>query len=139
MAGTNERFPAPGRVWFDANNPEGLHEALRVDYSSARSQALARPSLRRHMESCPECQAIRTSVTGAPVSTRKRIKLVLTRERMHTILRLPETFEIVHMYAENDPNAVFILVAGEGLPAVGDADPTPIGQLDDDQQDDEPV
>ncbi len=132
MAATNERFPFPGRVWFDANNPETLHDALRADYAATRSEALTRPSLRRHMESCAECQSIRGGTTAAPspLSTRKRLKLALTKELMHRALRLPENFEIVHMYAENDPNVVFVLVAGEGLPEADPNQPTPIGRLD---------
>lgn len=134
MAGVNERFPSQLQVWFDANNPGPLHDALRADYSTTRAQALVRPSLRRHMEACPECQEISgaTQAAPSPLSTRKRLKLVLGKEQMHRALRLPDGFEIVHMYAENDPNAVFILVAGEGLPEVSDQDETPVGRLDGD-------
>ncbi len=134
MAGINERIPYPDRIWFDANNPGPLHDALRADYAATRTAVLARPSLRRHMESCSVCQAITTGHAAAPnpLSGRKRLKLVLGKEQMHQMLRLPENFEIVHMFAENDPNTVFVLVAGEGLPEVDDDQETPLGRLDQD-------
>lgn len=132
MAMTNERFPIPD-VWFDANHPDSLHEALRADYARTKTLAGRRPSLRRHMEACPECQEIggATAAAPSPLSIRKRLKLVLNKARMHQLLGLPENFEIVHCYAENDPNLVYVLVAGEGLPESHPDDATPIGRLDD--------
>lgn len=131
MAGTNERFSYPARAWLDVNDPDALHDALRADYAGTRAQVVLRPSLRRHMESCAECVAITgaTQAAPSPLSTRKRLKLVLDKERMHRALRLPENFEIVHMYVDHDPNVVYVLVAGEGLPEVDADQETPIGRL----------
>lgn len=133
MASTNERFVYPDSFWYDANNPGPLHEALRADYARAKTHAAKRPSLRRHMAACAECLEISGATVAAPnpLSTRKRLKLVLNKAQMHTVLRLPESFEIVHIYADNDPNVVYVLVAGEGLPESGDDDETPVGRLDD--------
>lgn len=133
MANGNERFVFPDQVWYDANNPGSLHDALRADYARAKAAAERRPSLRRHMESCSVCQAIggATATAPNPVTTRKRIKLALGKEQMHTLLRLPANYEIVHMFADNDPNYVFVLVAGEGLPDVDPAVETPPARLAD--------
>lgn len=133
MAGPTDRMIFSEQQWFDASNPGPLHDALRADYARTRSRALQRPSLRRHMEACAECQALgaATATAPSPLSTRKRLKLVLDKSRMHRLLNLPDNFEIVHMFAENDPNIVSIIVAGEGLPAVDDFTETPIARLDD--------
>lgn len=138
MAGTNERFPLPERAWFDASNPGQLHDALRVDYARTRAQVLQRPSLRRHMEDCSVCQAIggATAAAPPPSATRQRLKVVLTKSRMHQVLGLPESFEIVHMWADNDPNVITVLLAGEGLPVSHPDDETPTGRLDDVRDDD---
>jgi hypothetical protein len=132
MAGINQRFVADGK-WYDPDNKPGeLHDDLRLDYAAARRNALRRPSVRRHMESCEVCQSIGAATAAAPnpLSTRKRMKLVLNAEQMHTLLRLPANFEIVHMFAQPDPNTVSILVAGEGLPEVDYATETPIARID---------
>jgi hypothetical protein len=120
MAVSNERFSWPDQVWFDASNPGVLHDALRIDYARARAAVERRPSLRRHMADCGVCQTITAAVeNAAPPSTgRRRIKLVITTEQMHALLGLPARFEIVHMFADNDPNLVTILVAGEELSEV---------------------
>jgi hypothetical protein len=124
---TNERHTFSERVWFDANNPGPLHDALRTDYAQAKAAINQRPSLRRHMESCSVCQAITAATVGAPAPTagRKRLKLRIDPAGMHRLLNLPENFEIVHMFAADDPNAVFVLVAGEGLPETDPAAETP--------------
>ena len=133
MAGANERFVFPDQIWYDANNPGPLHDALRADYARAKTAAERRPSLRRHMESCSECQALGGTTAAAPnpITTRKRIKLALGKEQMHMLLKLPANYEIVHMYADNDPNYVYVLVAREGLPDVDAAAETPVGLLED--------
>lgn len=133
MAGPADRMIFSEQQWFDANNPGPLHDALRADYARTRARALQRPSLRRHMEACSVCQSIsdQTAAAPSPMSTRKRLKLVLDKSRMHRLLNLPDNFEIVHMFAENDPNIVSIIVAGEGLPAVDDFTETPTARLDD--------
>jgi hypothetical protein len=123
-----ERFPLPEQIWFDANQPSALHDALRNDFARARAAVNRRPSLRRHFEECPSCQAIAAAVAGSPgpTATRKRLKMVITPELMHELLNLPANFEIVHMFAEDDPNLVSVLVAGEGLPEVASGRETPI-------------
>jgi hypothetical protein len=134
MAQTSERFPLPDQqTWYDATKPEQLHEDLRRDYAPVRARATRRPSIRRHMEACPVCQEIGgvTAAAPPPVAFRRRLKIVLTRERLHQLLALPVSCEIVHAYAENDPNIVYVLIAGEGLPMVAGDDETPIGVLDD--------
>lgn len=121
-------------AWHDAENPGTLHDALRLDYQRTKTTAEKRPSLRRHMETCAVCQAIadeRTGVLPAPVSTRKRIKLVIDPAQMHELLKLPAGYEIVHMYAQPDPNTVSILVAGEGLPEVSFEVETPLADVTD--------
>lgn len=133
----NERIPLDREIWFDPDNPGPLHDALRADYARTWARAERRPSLRRHLEGCSVCRAIGEATAAAPAPTagRKRLKLVLNKARMHTVLGLPENFEIVHMYADHDPNNVYVLVAGEGLPASHPDDETPIGRLDDLQGD----
>lgn len=133
MAVNRDQFDLPSHIWFDPANPEPLHDALRVDYARVYAAAQRRPSLRRHIADCEVCRSIAASVAGAPnpVSTRKRIKLVLTVEMMYRLLRLPPQFEIVHMFADNDPNRVTILVAGEGLPETPATAETPIVALAD--------
>lgn len=133
MASTNERFTLPQQVWFDAANPDPLHDALRADFARTRGRALQRPSLRRHMESCEVCQQIAavSAAAPSPTSTRRRLKLQVDKAQMHQLLRLPASFEIVHMFAENDPNCVFILVAGEGLPEIDDLSDTLFVQVGD--------
>lgn len=115
-----ERFPLNDQTWFDANNPGDLHDALRADYARVKAAAERRPSLRRHMRDCSVCAAIAAAAAAAPnpISTRKRIKLAISKPQMHQLLKLPANYEIVHMFADNDPNYVFVLVAGEGLPEV---------------------
>lgn len=124
--------PLPDQIWFNPADPEPLHDALRTDYARTRTAAGRRPSLRRHMDECAECQAIGAAVSasGRPIATRKRIKLVLTKDLMHRVLQLPAHFEIVHMFAENDPNLVAVLVAGEGLPEAPPDGETPIAAWD---------
>jgi hypothetical protein len=119
--------------WYDQNNPGELHDDLRADYARTRAVAAKRPSLVRHMESCSVCQAITgaTAAAPSPLSTRKRLKLAIGPEQMHALLKLPPNFEIVHMYADNDPNVVFVLVAGEGLPEVPPLVETPVARIDD--------
>lgn len=133
MASTNERHSFSEQVWFDASNPGPLHDALRADYAQTRAAAERRPSLRRHMDGCGVCQAITAATTGAPAPSagRKRIKLKLDSESMHRLLNLPANFEIVHMFSADDPNAVFVLVAGEGLPEVPPSAETPQVDPDD--------
>lgn len=125
---TNERHVFSENVWFDASNPGTLHDALRTDFARTKAMVERRPSLRRHMEDCPVCQAITASTAGAPAPTagRKRIKLRIDPAAMHRLLDLPANFEIVHMFAADDPNSVFVLVAGEGLPEVDPAVETPL-------------
>jgi hypothetical protein len=134
MAGTNERFIFPEQVWYDATSPGSLHDDLRRDYARTRAHAIKRPSLRRHMDGCTVCQAIAGAAAPAapPAAARRRLKIVLTRERLHQLLALPVNCEIVHAFAENDPNVVYVLIAGEGLPPMVNPDgPTPVGVLDD--------
>jgi len=52
--------------------------------------------------------------------------MVITAELMHELLNLPANFEIVHMFADDDPNLVSVLVAGEGLPEVAPGSETPV-------------
>lgn len=129
---TNERFPLPQQAWFDPNNPGPLHDALRADFARTKARAEQRPSLRRHMESCGVCQSIAGATAAAPPPSagRKRLKLQINKAQMHVRLGLPDNLEIVHMWADNDPNIVTVLVAGEGLPAARPDDATPTGRLD---------
>jgi hypothetical protein len=129
---TNERFIFPDQIWYDANNPGPFHEALRQDYARAAASAVRRPSLRRHMTECEICEQIRTGVESAPAPSagRRRLKLVVNQEQMHTLLNLPPNLEIVHMFADNDPNTVTILLAGEGLPEVAPGAESPLAPVD---------
>jgi hypothetical protein len=132
MAGFNESVAADSK-WYDpANNPGELHDDLRRDYVATRHEVQRRPSLVRHMQACEVCQAISAAQAAAPAPSagRKRLKFVLTKARMHQALGLPENVEIVHMWANNDPCTVTVLVAGEGLPTVDDDVETPTGRLD---------
>jgi len=133
MAGFNERFPMTDQVWFDAANPAALHDALRTDFARTKLAVERRPSLKRHVGDCPVCRAIIAAVgsTPAPTAARRRIKLVITPEAMHRMLRLPENFEIVHMFAVDDPNSVGVLVAGDGLPEADPLTETPTVSPDD--------
>lgn len=128
MAVAREQFPLPHSAWFDANNPGPLHDALRADYARTVEAAGRRPSLRRHMESCDVCRAIggATATAPNPITSRKRVKLAIDNASMRRLLDLPDNYEIVHMYAEHDPNVVFVLLAGEGLPDVDPARETPL-------------
>jgi hypothetical protein len=121
-------IPIPSQIWYDPANPEPLHQALRENYAAACAVVQRRPSLVRHMRECAECQAITASVSAPanPTAGRKRIKLVINPGHMHQLLGLPAHFEIVHMFADDDPNTVSVLVAGEGLPTVQADDETPI-------------
>lgn len=127
----HDRHLLPDQIWFDPANPEPLHDALRLDFVRVQAAAQRRPSLRRHMQDCSVCQAIAAATAGAPnpISTRKRLKVVLSKQLMHQLLRLPAHFEIVHMFSENDPNAVMVMIAGEGLPETSDDQEVPIGPL----------
>jgi len=130
---STQRFVADGK-WYDVdNNPGELHDDLRLDYARASRNAARRPSVRRHMEACEVCLSIGAATAAAPkpLSTRKRMKLVINAEQMHTLLRLPANFEIVHMFAQPDPNTVSVIVAGEGLPEVDYFTETPVARLDD--------
>lgn len=134
MASPNDR--SVDDKWYDPEgNPGELHDDLLRDYATTLRSIQRRPSLVRHMQACPLCQEISAATASGPppMAGRKRLKLVLNKARMHQVLRLPEHFEIVHMWSDNDPCTVTVLVAGEGLPAVEPEDETPIGQLDDDQ------
>ena len=131
MAGSHERFTFPDQVWFDASNPGPLHDALRMDYARALAAVERRPSLRRHLAGCEVCQAITAATAGAPapMAGRKRIKLEIDTEQMHRLLGLPHNFEIVHIFADDDPNIVSVLVAGEDMPEVHPAVDTPVVDL----------
>lgn len=111
----DDRHFLPDQVWFDPANPEPLHDALRVDFVRVRTAAERRPSLRRHMESCATCAAIRvapqSTLSDAVQYERRRLKLTLDHDRFRELLGLPAAIEIVHVYAENDPNVVTILMA----------------------------
>jgi hypothetical protein len=128
MASQNERFPMVDQVWFDANNPGALHDALRADYARAMTSVERRPSLRRHFEQCSDCQGIAAANAGAPapMAGRNRLKLRIDLPTMHRLLDLPDSFEIVHMFADDDPNIVWVKVAGEGLPEVDPTSETPV-------------
>ncbi len=133
MAGnSSERFSMPEQIWFDANNPGALHDALRLDFARAKAAIDRRPSLRRHVAGCSICQAISAATAAAPAPTagRKRMKLVINPGQMHQLLGLPDSFEIVHMYGTDDPNTVSVLVAGEGLPETDPSAETPIAPVD---------
>jgi hypothetical protein len=140
MAKSTQRFVADGK-WYDPDNKPGeLHDDLRLNYAAARRNAERRPSVRRHMESCEVCLSIAAATASAPspLSNRKRMKLVINAEQMHTLLRLPANFEIVHMFAQPDPNTVSVLVAGEGLPEVDHLTETPVARLGDASSDTTP-
>jgi hypothetical protein len=129
MTHQNERFPMPdNQMWFDANNPGALHDALRADFARARAAVERRPSLRRHFTDCSVCQAISAATTDAPapMAGRNRLKLKVDLPTMHRLLGLPANFEIIHMFADDDPNIVWVKVAGEGLPEVAPTSETPI-------------
>lgn len=127
MASTNERFPLPEQIWFDASNPGALHDALRTDYARAYTAIQRRPSLKRHFAACATCTAIAAATAGAPapMAGRNRLKLKIDLPTMHRLLNLPDNFEIVHMFADDDPNIVWVKVAGEGLPEVAPTEATP--------------
>lgn len=128
----NQRYDFSDQEWFDANNPGTLHDALRKDFMRTRAAVDRRPSLQRHVAECGVCQSIAAAAIAVPPPTsgRKRIKLVINLEQMHRLLNLPESFEIIHMYADPDPNAVTVLVAGENLPEVDPLSETPVTPLD---------
>jgi hypothetical protein len=133
MASSTQRFVADGK-WYDPdNNPGELHDDLRLDFAKTRRNALRRPSVRRHMETCEVCLSIGEATAAAPnpLATRRRMKLVINPQQMHTLLKLPANFEIVHMFAQPDPNTVSIIVAGEGLPEVDHLTETPTARLGD--------
>lgn len=133
MATLNDRYTVSTK-WYDPdNNPGELHDDLRRNYAATYRHASVRPSVRRHMEACEVCQSIGLGRVREPnpLAGRKRLKLVLSPEHMHQLLKLPENFEIVHMFADNDPNTVSVLVAGEELPEVDAAAETPAARLDD--------
>jgi hypothetical protein len=133
MASLNERFTVAGK-WYDPdNNPGELHDDLRRNYAMTYQYATTRPSVRRHIEACQICQSIgaATAAAPSPLGGRKRLKLEISQAQMHQLLRLPENFEIVHMFADNDPNEVSVLIAGEGLPETDELTETPRAQLDD--------
>lgn len=125
---SDERHNLPDQIWFDANNPDPLHDAMRQDYAHAKTAIDRRPSLRRHVEDCTICRDIIAATMGAPAPTagRRRMKLMIPPQLMHQLLNLPASFEIVHMFATDDPNAVFVMVAGDSLPEVGELVETPV-------------
>lgn len=127
MASSSERLTFPDQVWFDADNPGALHDALRRDFARAKAAADRRPSLRRHLAECSVCQAIGAGIASAPapMAGRKRMKVQISPADMHQLLGLPPNFEIVHMFAADDPNMVSVLVAGAGLPETNPAAETP--------------
>lgn len=124
---SNERTFLPDQMWFDPGNPGPMHDALRDDYARTKVAIARRPSLRRHFAECPTCQAIEAAMMGAaaPHAGRRRLKLRIDLPSMHRMLGLPPNFEIVHMFADDDPNIVWIMVAGEGLPEVDPAAEAP--------------
>jgi hypothetical protein len=125
---TNERSFLPDQMWFDPANPDPLHDALRTDYARAKTAIERRPSLKRHFGDCTICQAITAATAGAPapMAGRRRLKLKIDLPTMHRLLELPDNFEIVHMFASDDPNVVWVKVAGEGLPEVEPTAETPV-------------
>ncbi len=127
MASTNERFPMPDQMWFDANNPGPLHDALRTDFARTRAAIERRPSLKRHFADCTICTSITAATAGAPapMAGRNRLKLKIDLPTMHQLLDLPANFEIVHMWSDPDPNVIWVKVAGEGLPEVSPTEATP--------------
>jgi len=124
---TNERFSFPDQVWFDASNPGPLHDALGSDFARVRASIERRPSLRRHFAQCPTCQEIAAAVAGTPAPTAglKRMKVKIDMQLMHQLLGLPANVEILHMWADGDPNIVWVKVAGEGMPATDPRLPAP--------------
>jgi hypothetical protein len=114
--------------WYDPNDPAQMHEDLRTNYAAATEIIGRRPSTQKHFDTCPDCRAVREAQNNAPspLATRKRLKVRITAALMHQLLKLPASHEIVIMYSEPDPNAVYVILAGEDLPAVAEGDPTPV-------------
>lgn len=114
--------------WYDPDRPDELHGDLRVNYASALNVINRRPATVRHFEGCAECRAIRDAHEAAPppLTTRKELLLRISATQMRELLKLPPGHDIVVMYAEMNPNAVYVRVAGADLPAVAADAPVPL-------------
>lgn len=110
-------------IWYDIHDPDSLHRDLLADYPAVQAVLATRPALAKAHADCRVCAAIARDVRSVPApATGQRVKLRISKDRMRQLLHLPETYEIVHMWADNDPNAVSVIVAGGALPAMTDGD-----------------
>lgn len=111
-------------TWYDIGDPAKLHRDMALDFVRVRTAMTRRPALSKAHADCVVCAqlAAEQAARPAPAPARRRGKIVITQERMRQLLRLPESVEIVHMWAHPDPNSVSVLVEGPGLPAVPPGD-----------------
>ncbi|HEX8629090.1 MAG TPA: hypothetical protein VF755_13055 [Catenuloplanes sp.] len=112
-------------TWYDIDDPGRLHADLRAAYPQTLRAMSKRPALQAAHRDCEECARIRTQENAPPGARRRRIKVVLRPSQLHQLLGLPESHEVVFVYATPDPNAVMVLVEGDDLPETGEGEPAP--------------
>lgn len=119
---SDDRLP-----WIDTEDPIALHLVMRANYAGAQAMLARRPALRKAHEGCQICARIVAEQAGAAPAgvapTRKR--LVIDQALMRRLLHLPAGVEIVHMYADNQPNVVSVITYGAHPPAADPDDAAP--------------
>lgn len=114
--------------WYDPTDPGRLHDDLRTNYWAAVEVIARRPSTQRHFDTCSVCASIRADrhAGPAPLATRKESVWRITAQDMRRLLKLPDSYDVVVMWAEMNPNAVYVKLAGADLPAVAEGAPAPL-------------
>lgn len=114
-----------GAPWYDLDTIDQMHADMRAGYAEVAARVANRPVLQKHIRECTVCAELKNGAGVRPLSTRRRLRVVLDADKIHKLLGLAPEHEIVFMYAEMDPNKIHILVAGADLPETPATAPTP--------------
>jgi len=111
--------------WYDVNDVDRLHADLAANPQATDRAIARRPALAAAHRDCAVCARIRAAAPTPAAGRRRRIKMVLRPSQLHQLLGLPSGHEVVFVYSVPDPNTVVVLIEGDDLEPIGEAQPAP--------------